>query len=162
MALDAIPTPSTTMNYPFQAEDDGDTLAQLEELRGRALVERDHATMADLLSSDLVYTHSTGVVHDKQGFLEYVAGQTRWLALEWRGQYVQCFGELAVLSGYLRTTLQPSPALAPATVEAHVLEVWRRERAAWKMIAYQATRLPAAVLLEKSISTLPPAGARQG
>lgn len=128
------------------ATSDGHTILALEAMRTRALVERDHATLAALLADDLVYTHSSGLVQDKQGFLEHAAGSLRWLAIEWRGQYVQCYDTLAVLSGYMLTTMQPAAPVAPVSVDAHVLQVWRRERASWTMLAFQATRLPAADL----------------
>ncbi len=135
-----------TRTDPYQTENDADTVIRLEELRGRALVEGDSATLAALLADDLVYTHSNGLVQDKQAFLEHAAGSLRCVSIAWSGLYVQCYGDLAVLSGYMVSRLQPPKPTAPASVEAHVLQVWRRERAAWTMMAFQATRLPAAGL----------------
>jgi hypothetical protein len=131
-----------TKTDDFLAASDGHTILALEAMRTRALVERDFSTLAALLSDDLVYTHSSGVVQDKQGFMEYATSSLRCLAVEWRGEYVQCFDNLAVLSGYMLTTMQPAAPVAPVSVDAHVLQVWRRERAAWTMLAFQATRLP--------------------
>jgi hypothetical protein len=131
-----------TKTDDFLDASDGHTILALETMRTRALVERDHATLASLLSDDLVYTHSSGVVHDKQEFLGHAGGSTRCLAVEWRGQYVQCYDNVAVLSGYMLTTMQPAAPVAPVSIDAHVLQVWRRERATWTMLAFQATRLP--------------------
>ncbi|MES2262756.1 MAG: nuclear transport factor 2 family protein [Pseudomonadota bacterium] len=128
------------------AESHGYTLLQLEKLRGQALVERDFAALSVLLSDDLVHTHSTGVVQDKQAYLEEVAGPLCYLAIERRGLHVQCYDNLAVMSGYMASTLRPPVPRMPVTVEAHVLQVWQHERAGWAMIAFQATRLSAGAM----------------
>lgn len=135
-----------TTTDDFLTGGDGHTIVVLEALRTRALVERDLTTLAALLSDDLVYTHSNGVVHDKQAFLAHAAGSLRWLAIEWRDQSIQCDGKLALVSGYVLTSQQPPARVAPVSVEAHVLQVWRRERDAWALLAFQATRLPALAL----------------
>lgn len=133
-----------SMSDVLLAGNDGDTVIALEQLRSRAFIEHDYATLASLLSDDLVYTHAAGVVHDKAGFLEYAAGPMQCLSIVWHDQQVQCHGNLAVLSGYMVNTLQPPAPMVPVIVETHVLQVWKRERAVWTMLAFQATRLPSA------------------
>ncbi|MES2262764.1 MAG: nuclear transport factor 2 family protein [Pseudomonadota bacterium] len=123
------------------AGDHGDTLVELEQLRGRALIERDFDALRALLSDDLIYTHSTGVVQDKRSYMEEVAGPLRFLAIERQRLRVQCFGDLALMSGYMISTFRPPARAMPATVETHVLQVWRHEYGAWTMLAFQSTRL---------------------
>lgn len=117
-----------------------------ETLRCRALLERDYAGLADLLDDALVHIHSTGEVHGKTDYLTHAAGPGRLLEIK-RGELgVRVFGDAALMTGTLSTTIQPPAPIAAVTVHAHVMQIWLLSDDVWRMLAFQATRLPPASL----------------
>lgn len=119
-----------------------DELLEREAARGRALMERDFGTLAQLLANDLIHIHSTGVVQDKAAYLDYVRGPLAYLSVERGDLKVRMLGDAAVMTGTMTNVMQPPGPAAPVTVESHVVQIWVRGAAAWQLSVFQATRLP--------------------
>jgi hypothetical protein len=117
-------------------------LLEREAARGRALVERDFDTLAQLMTDDLLHIHSTGVVHDKAAYLDYVRGPLAFLSVERRDLKVKMFGEAAVMTGAMSNVMRPPGPAVPVTVESHVVQIWVPGSAGWQLAVFQATRLP--------------------
>jgi hypothetical protein len=117
-------------------------LLEREAARGRALVERDFDTLAQLLADDLLHVHSTGVVQDKAAYLDYVRGPLAFLSVERRDLKVKMFGDAAVMTGAMSNVMQPPGPAVPVTVESHVVQMWVPGSAGWQLALFQATRLP--------------------
>ena len=126
-----LPTPQ------FRAQ-----IAALEEALYRAQVASDVDAIAPMLSADLRYLHSTGVVESRD---EYLAGVTNRLyeygRIASRGVRLHVSEDLAIQDGIVDMTV--SAHGAPKTL-IHLLFclVWRREGAHWKLLYRQATRIP--------------------
>lgn len=119
-----------------------DELLECEAARGRALMERDFGTLAQLLADDLIHIHSTGVVHDKAAYLDYVRGPLAYLSVERGDLKVRMLGNAAIMTGTMTNVMQPPGPAAPVTVESHVVQIWVRGAAEWQLSVFQATRLP--------------------
>lgn len=117
-------------------------LEQREAARRRALVERDFTTLETLFADDLVYVHSRGNVQDKATYLAYVQGPMSFGSIERGPLDVRCYGEIAVMTGEMTNTLLVPGVPAPVVVKAFVTQVWRNSSAQWKMVHFQATRVP--------------------
>jgi ketosteroid isomerase-like protein len=118
-------------------------LEQREAARRKALVERDFNTLETLFAEDLVYVHSVGNVQDKATYLAYVKGPMSFASIERGPLRVRVYGEMAVMTGEMTNTLAVPDLPAPVVVKALVTQVWRKGAAAWQMVNFQATRLPA-------------------
>jgi hypothetical protein len=119
-----------------------DELLERDTARSRALVARDFDTLAQFLADELIHIHSTGVVHNKAAYLDYVRGPLVFLSIERRDLKVKLLGEAAVMTGTVSNVMQPPGPAAPVTVESHVVQIWVADPAGWKLAVYQATRLP--------------------
>ena len=114
----------------------------LETLRTGAMVRKDIETLDTLLADDLSYTHSGGHTDTKAGFLASVKESReryRYLGIDFSDAQVIPLTDRAVLvRGRAQIRLEDIPGF-------HVLflDVWAFRDGAWKMVAWQATRIPA-------------------
>ena len=114
----------------------------LDARRMRAMAERDYAVLNELLADDLVYTHSAGFLDTKESLIGNMAASTLvYRAVEPSDVVAQDLGHAMVLTGraHLEITLD-GKALA---FGVRFTDVWAKRGAAWQMVAWQATRLPA-------------------
>jgi hypothetical protein len=139
--------PGGNMQVKDRPRDGDSAAAQLlrerEDARCKALVARDYAALGSLLDGALVHTHSTGEVQDLGAYLAGVKGPACFLAIERGPLTVQVFGEVALMLGLQSNTIQPPAPVAAVTVHTHVQQVWLRRGGDWRLLAFQATRLPA-------------------
>lgn len=112
-----------------------------EAMRCQALRCIDLQLLDELLDADLIHTYSTGEIHDKAAYLRHVQGPAKLLGIERGELQVRLSGTVAIMSGTMQTTLQPPYPVAAVSVQTHVLQVWQLQTV-WKMLAFQATRLP--------------------
>lgn len=112
-----------------------------EQARAAALVARDASALGALLDADLVYVHATGVRHDRRQLLQFVEQGPRFLAVALEQPSVSVFGEVALVVGELRLTLQREAAATEARSWAS--EVWARAAdGRWRLRLFQSTRIP--------------------
>jgi hypothetical protein len=110
----------------------------LETQRITAMVRQDTGALGALLADDLSYTHSAGNTDSKASFLELIENGVRYLGVDYSDvQVVPLDGDTAVVRGEAKIRLQDIPEYFVV-----FLDVWTRREGAWKMIAWQATRIP--------------------
>lgn len=119
-------------------------LLALEAERSRALVHDDHAQVQQLFADDLVYVHTTGVVHDKAQYLAYARDVVRYLSVE-RGPLTVRFAgdDLAIMTGPHANTLQKRGEEQSVASTGFTTQIWRRSAGAWQICSFHATRAPA-------------------
>lgn len=117
-----------------------EALLAAEQARCDALVERDLERLDALLHPNLTHTHTPGNTEDKQLYLSLLRGPMRYLALERRETNVRLHGATGILDGVVITTGRVGSG-DPMTLETKVLQVWLEEDGAWRMVAFQATRV---------------------
>jgi len=120
---------------------DAEVVLAAERARGAALVTRDIETLGHCLHEDLVYVHATGVRHDRQQLLHFAGNGPRFVAVELREPSVDCCGEIALVIGELRMTLQRPGEAVLTEFRSWVSEVWRRGAdTRWQLRLFQSTR----------------------
>jgi hypothetical protein len=114
-----------------------------DDERVAATIAADKVRLSEILSDDLRYAHSSGVVDGKASYTEaLVSGRLKYLSVE----YEQ------------RDFTFPTPGIALMTGRAHIkattttsgevdmiagfLGVWREENGHWRFLAWQSCKLP--------------------
>jgi uncharacterized protein (TIGR02246 family) len=113
----------------------------LELRRFDAMVKGDTVILGSMLAEDLTYTHTTGAVDSKAGFLESLAsGKLRYLAVKPDGVEVRLFGEAtAVVTGRIDARVVANGK--EASFLARYTSVYTKRHGRWLLAAWQATRL---------------------
>lgn len=113
--------------------------AAMESLK-QAMLDKDGPALAKLLSDDLMYTHSTGQFETKSDFVKSIAtGKSIVERLDFSDTVIRTYGNTALVKG--KVDLYHSKT---NIVHMDILHVWMKGPGGWKMVARQATRLPAA------------------
>lgn len=109
----------------------------LEAKRIAAMVSKDIATLDALLGDDLSYTHSGGTIDTKASFITLIRERGRYLGIDYSGtQVIPLSGSTVVVRGRALIRLEGTPSYTVL-----FLDVWSLRDGAWKMVAWQATRL---------------------
>jgi hypothetical protein len=117
-----------------------DTVLELESIRQQAMLDRDMPLLRELFAEDAIYTHSSGNVHDKEGYLgALAAGEFLYRSIEIRDRHCQVLEDAIVITGY--STHDVVFLSGPRKLEARFLSVWIRERNTWRHVAWQTTPL---------------------
>jgi hypothetical protein len=116
--------------------------AALETHRADLLVAGNVEGLTDLLSEDLYYAHSTGLVDDKTSFLQKLKnGGLQFQAADVHLDAVTALGEQGFqVSGLLDLRVQVGGQLRH--IQAIYLATWRQEKAVWRLVGFQAARAP--------------------
>ena len=112
-------------------------ILDLEKQRIAAMVKKDVATLDALLADDMSYTHSGGTTDTKATFIKLIKERGRYLGVDYSNTQVITSGANAVIvRGIAQIRLENTPAYPVIFVDAWVLR-----NGAWKMVAWQATRV---------------------
>jgi len=116
--------------------------ATLETHRADLLVAGNLEGLTGLLSEDLYYAHSTGLVDDKRAFLQKLKnGELHFRAADVHLDAVTALGEQSFqVSGLLDLRVQAGGQLRH--IQAIYLATWRQEKTVWRLVGFQATRAP--------------------
>jgi ketosteroid isomerase-like protein len=111
----------------------------LEAKRIEAMVKKDIATLDALLADDLTYTHSGGTTDTKASFITLIRERGRYQGVDYSNTQVIPFagGTVAVVRGRAQIRLE-----GVAGYPVLFVDVWALRDGAWKMVAWQATRVP--------------------
>ena len=114
-----------------------------EQDRFAAMVKGDVALLDKLLAVELTYTHGDARRIDKSAFLaDFTTGAFRYSMIEPSDVMVKLYGEVAVVTGAAAMrVLQNGTA---NDIRIRYTNVHVKRNGAWQMVAWQATRLPAA------------------
>lgn len=111
-----------------------------EEARRQAMLDGDTATLGELLSDTLVYTHSTGAKDGKQSYLEQLAsGALRYEALAFVAPAITVLGRVGLVCAVMDATVVRGDT--PRHVASSYLAVWEATPSGWRLQAIQATPL---------------------
>jgi len=116
-------------------------ISQLEAKRYQAMTDADIATLEQLLSADLVYTHSDATADSKQSYLDRLAsGHFDYGVIEHPESGIVVHGDCALVFGDMRGEVQV--AGQTRMLNSKSLAVWVREEGNWVLLAYQPTKYP--------------------
>ena len=119
-------------------------LLALESRRISAMVQQDMATLDAMLADDLTYTHSNGTTDSKASFMELVRNpgdHGRYLAVDYHRAEVVPLGDAAIFRGVAQITLEGTGGRPDRSYPVLFLDVYERRDGAWRLRAWQATRL---------------------
>jgi ketosteroid isomerase-like protein len=112
-------------------------ILDLEKQRIAAMVKKDIAALDALLADDMSYTHSGGTTDTKASFIKLIKERGRYLGVDYSNTQVIASGANAVIvRGIAQIRLESTPAYPVIFVD-----VWVLRDGAWKMVAWQATRV---------------------
>jgi ketosteroid isomerase-like protein len=112
-------------------------ILDLEKQRITAMVKKDIATLDTLLADDMSYTHSGGTTDTKASFMKLIKERGRYLGVDYSNTQIITSGANAVIvRGIAQIRLENTPAYPVIFVD-----VWVLRDGAWKMVAWQATRV---------------------
>lgn len=118
-----------------------DAVVQAEKSWAAAVTRSDLNALDAILTSDLIYTHSSAVVEDRGVYTGRIkSGSLRYDAIDHESIVVKAYGDAAVLHCKLR--MQGASNGEAFNTYAVVSHVWVRQGGAWKLAAHHATRLP--------------------
>lgn len=108
-----------------------------------AMIKADAMELVAIVSDDLDYGHSSGLVQDKSGFIQEVVSKNpmAFQSIERENETIKISGNTAVM----RNTLiirGHSPAGEAINLRLGAMMVWKKEKKQWKLFARQAFRLP--------------------
>jgi ketosteroid isomerase-like protein len=125
-----------------QGEGPEQAVLAAEQSRCAALIEGDIERIAELLHADLIFFHTNGLAQTKSMLLETRrTGPFRYLQLRHSDVRVRIAGELAVLTATISMEMENSALGTQIGLDARSMQVWRLEGGAWKLFAYQTTRV---------------------
>jgi len=111
----------------------------LEAKRIAAMVNKDIAMLDMLLADDLTYTHSGGTTDTKASFITLIKERGRYQGVDYSNTQVIPFpgGNAVAVRGRAQIRLE-----GVAGYPVLFLDVWTLRDGIWKMVAWQATRVP--------------------
>lgn len=124
------------------AQDAPAEVAKAVEALRVAMLAGDGQALRALTMDQLTYGHSNSRLEDRAAFVASLEGKTAFKTLDLSDQAIQVVGDAAVV----RHTFDAINNLADgktSTAHIKVLQVWKRDGGAWKLLARQAAPLPA-------------------
>ena len=137
LALPAQTLAQTTAKAGVDADLQKNIL-DLEKKRIAAMVTKDLAALDSLLADDLSYTHSGGSTDSKASFITLIKERGRYLGVDYTNpQVIPWGGNSVVVRGVAKIRLEGTPSY-----DVLFMDVWALRNGSWKMVAWQATRVP--------------------
>ena len=114
----------------------------LEDRRYRAMVDGDTGALDELLSDDVIYTHSNASVDTKASYLELLrTGALVYHSLDHATEAVITRPGVAIVSGTMSGSIHMHGTAK--TLNSRVAAVWVRDDGRWRLAAFQPTPIPA-------------------
>ena len=119
----------------------GDTVIELDRKRMTAMAQKDIATLNELISDDLVYTHSSARLDTKQSLIGNMeSGSTVYTSVVPSDVKAQDLGDSVVLTGSCRISVNSGGNAMNFGVR--FTDVYARRNGKWQMVTWQSTRTP--------------------
>ncbi len=119
----------------------GQMIIDLDKKRMEATVQKDIATLNELIADDLIYTHSSARQDTKQSLIgAMVSGATVYTALAPSQVTAQDCGDAVVLTGVARISVLSGGK--PNSFGVRFTDVYARRDGQWQMVTWQSTKLP--------------------
>jgi ketosteroid isomerase-like protein len=124
-----------------QSGDEAAVNEAVEALR-KAMLAADKAALESLVSDQLSYGHSRGVIESKAQFVEVVASKkTVYKTITLSEASTKIAGSNAIVRHVFSAETESGGKAGSARVG--VLQVWQKQDGRWKLLARQAFRFPA-------------------
>jgi len=127
---------------PLLAQNDPtDEIRQVEQKWIAAIVSKDQKVLEEILSPDLIYIHSSGIVETKIQYISSVCGGSlRYDSVSYDAPVIRIFGITGVVA--VKATMVGMNKGQPFNAQMRLLHVWVKEAGKWTLVAHQTTRIP--------------------
>jgi ketosteroid isomerase-like protein len=112
---------------------------QAEDAWVKAVTAKDQKALEGLLAPRLVYTHSTGLIENKQEYMKAVGSFQNYKAITFENMRVNVYGTTAVVNTKAR--MIGSTRGTPFDNQLLLIHVWVKQGGKWQLAAHQTTRL---------------------
>jgi len=118
-----------------------DEALKAEDARYAAQMSNDFATMDKLFSPDLVYTHTSAVVDNKQSYIDSMrSGKVVYKVMRRSDVQVRTFGCIAILTGNGNYDVTVNDKDVNVLLRFH--SIWQKKDGMMQYISWQSTRIP--------------------
>ena len=119
----------------------GQMIIDLDRKRMTAMAEKDIRTLNEVISDELVYTHSSARLDTKQSLIGNMqSGSTVYNAVEPSDVKAQDLGSAVVLTGVAR--IRVTSGGKPNAFAVRFTDVYANKGGKWQMVTWQSTRTP--------------------
>ena len=116
-------------------------IIELDRKRMTAMAEKDIRTLNDVLSDDLIYTHSSARLDTKASLIGNMEnGSTVYTSVVPSDVKAQDLGDTVVLTGVCRISVNSGGK--PNSFRVRFTDVYENQNGTWRMIAWQSTKIP--------------------
>ena len=121
-----------------------EAVLNLDAERVEAMIKRDTPALNKLLAEELSYVHSGGRSDSKQSFIEFIASPaSNYVAVDYSDmEVIECGTAAVFIRGIARLHLGVRTDLAEEIYSVLFSDVWVARDEGWKMLAWNATRVP--------------------
>lgn len=126
-----------------QSRDEAQLLGRVRNLQNAIFQNKDSAALADLVSADVSYGHSSGVIEDKATMIhKAITNKTTYKVANGENTWINIQGNTAIVRQNLRA-VQTDEAGKESPLDLGILQVWKKENGKWRIWARQAVKIPA-------------------
>ena len=126
--------------HASDAKPTSQALVTLDQRRADAQIQRDMATLDNLLGDDLTYIHASGLVQDKSEFIaDLKSGKRQYKSIKYSDVNVRMLQNAAVITA--RNDITVTSDGKDNDLSVRITEVYAKRSGRWQLIAYQSTRL---------------------
>jgi ketosteroid isomerase-like protein len=119
----------------------GQMIIELDRKRMTAMAQKDIATLNELISNDLVYTHSSARLDTKESLIGAMqSGSTVYTSVVPSDVKAQDLGDTVVLTGSCKISVNSGGR--PNSFGVRFTDVYANKGGRWQMVTWQSTRLP--------------------
>jgi len=118
-----------------------DEALKAEDTRYAAQMSNDFAAMEKMFSPDLVYTHTSSVVDNKQSYIDSMrSGKVVYKVMRRSEVQVRTFGCIAILTGNGNFDVTVNDKDVNVLLRFH--SIWQKKDGTMQYISWQSTRIP--------------------
>ncbi|WP_431855700.1 nuclear transport factor 2 family protein [Azospirillum sp.] len=136
----AVPVVVAPLASAIAQEGQSDVVKAVEALRV-AMLAGNGAGLKALTMEQLTYGHSNGRLEDKAAFVASLEGKNAFKTLDLSDHAIQVVGDTAI-ARHTFDAVNNLPDGKTSTAHIKVLQVWKKDGGAWKLLARQAAPLP--------------------
>ena len=119
----------------------GQMIIDLDKKRMTAMAEKDIRTLNEVISDDLIYTHSSARLDTKQSLIGNMeSGSTVYTSVVPSNVKAQDLGDTVVLTGECKISVMSGGK--PNSFGVRFTDVYANKGGKWQMVTWQSTKLP--------------------
>jgi len=123
------------------AANDEEAIRKAEKTWAAAVVAGDYNALDKLLTSQMIYAHSTGEVQDRDVYIgKFKQNLYHYKGVDYSSTVVKLYGDAAV--AHSKVHMYGTSDTGPFDVHVMMMHLWVKQDGNWKLAAHQTTKLP--------------------